>query len=73
MMLIVALKHSIWRSWKDRSARHRKFGLFLDVALVMAGAVILTYLIEGSRGLIDVLTGDRARLMAGRFSQNRIF
>ena len=66
MMLIVALKHSIWRSWKDKSARHRKFGLFLDVALVMAGAVIsVTYLIElEAVCLIDVLTGDRTRLMA---------
>ena len=44
MMLIVAMKHSIWRSWKDRSTLHRRFGLFLDIALVTAGvAISITY------------------------------
>ena len=35
MMLIVALKHSIWRSWADRTPWMRRFGLFMDVALVL--------------------------------------
>ena len=66
MMLIVSMKHSIWRSWKDRSTLHRRFGLFLDIALVTAGvAISITYLIElEAVCLIDVMTGDRARLMA---------
>ena len=33
MMVVVTLKHSIWRSWQDRSPLIRRFGLFLDVAL----------------------------------------
>ena len=33
MMLIVALRHSMWRDWKNKSPMRRKFGLFLDVAL----------------------------------------
>ena len=65
MMLIVALKHSIWREWKDKHPLRRKFGLFLDVALVlMAFTIALTYLIEiESICLIDRMTGDRARLI----------
>ena len=47
MMVIVALNHSIWRSWKDQTVLRRRFGLFLDVALILAGlAISLTYLIE---------------------------
>ena len=66
MMVIVALNHSIWRSWKDRAVLRRRFGLFLDIALILAGLTIsLTYLIElEAVCLIDIVTGDRARLMA---------
>ena len=66
MMLIVALKHSMWRDWKDRSPARRGFGLALDVALVaMAVTISLTYLIEiESVCLIDRITGERARLIA---------
>ncbi len=66
MMIIVALKHSMWRSWAEKSAFVRRFGLFLDVALVVAAAAIsLSYLIElEAVCLIDVFTGDRVRLMA---------
>ena len=66
MMLIVTLTHSIWRTWADRSRLQRSFGLFLDVALVLAGlAISLTYLVElEAVCLIDIMTGDRARLMA---------
>ncbi len=65
MMLIVALKHSMWRDWADRSPLRRKFGLFLDLALViMAFTIALTYLVEiEAICLIDQITGDRARLI----------
>ena len=64
MMLIVALKHSMWRSWQGTS--RATFGAFMDVALVLAAAAIsLTYLIEiDSVCLIDSITGERARIMA---------
>ena len=66
MMVIVTLKHSIWQSWQDRPPLMRRFGLVLDAALVLASAAIsLTYLIElEAVCLIDIFTGDRARLMA---------
>jgi len=65
MMLIVALQHSMWRDWKDRSPGRRRFGLFLDIALVItAFTIALTYLIEiEAICLIDQITGDRARLI----------
>ncbi|MEX0287003.1 MAG: TRAP transporter large permease subunit, partial [Paracoccaceae bacterium] len=64
MMLIVATKHSMWRSWRGTSKAG--FGLFMDVALVVsAAAVSVTYLIEiDSVCLIDVMDGTRARLIA---------
>jgi TRAP transporter 4TM/12TM fusion protein len=64
MMLIVALKHSMWRAWQW-TARAR-FGAFMDGALIIAAAAIsLTYLVEiDSVCLIDALTGERARIMA---------
>ena len=66
MMVIVTLKHSIWRSWHDKPVVQRRFGLFLDAALILASAAIsLTYLIElEAVCLIDIFTGDRARLVA---------
>ena len=46
MMLIVALKHSMWRSWADRSVWRRRFGLFMDLALVlMACTISMTYIV----------------------------
>ena len=65
MMLIVALKHSMWRDWKGKSPARRRFGLFLDIALVItAFTIALTYLIEiEAICLIDQITGDRARLI----------
>lgn len=64
MMLVVALKHSMWRDWQGQ--RRAPLGLVMDVALVMAAAAIsLTYLIEiDSVCMIDVMTGERARLIA---------
>ena len=66
MMVVVTLKHSIWRSWHDRRPALRRFGLFLDIALIVASAAIsLTYLIElEAVCLLDIFTGDRARLVA---------
>ena len=66
MMVIVALHHSMWRSWRDKGGYKRNFGLFLDLALVIAGlAISFSYLIElEAVCLIDIFTGDRARLMA---------
>jgi len=64
MMLIVALKHSMWRAWQGTV--RAGFGAFMDTALVVAAAAIsLTYLIEiDSVCLIDQFTGERARIMA---------
>ena len=66
MMIIAALSHSIWRAWREKSVLRRRFGLFLDVALVLAGLIISgTYLVElEAVCLLDVITGDRARLIA---------
>jgi len=65
MMLIVVLKHSMWHDWRHKSPLKRRFGLFLDIALVvMAFTVSLTYLVEiESVCLVDRVTGDRARLI----------
>ncbi len=64
MMLLVALKHSMWRDW--RGTPRAWFGAFMDAALVLAAAAIsLTYLIEiDSVCLIDTFTGERARIIA---------
>ncbi len=66
MMLIVALQHSMWRSWKERKIWRRRLGLLMDVALVATAVTIsLTYLVEiESVCLIDQFTGDRARMFA---------
>jgi len=66
MMLIVALTHSMWRSWTNKTNLQRGFGLFLDIALVFAAAIIsLSYLTElEAVCLIDVIKGDRERLVA---------
>ena len=66
MMLIVALHHSMWRSWHDKSSLRRGFGLAMDLALVaMALTISITYLSEiESVCMIDQFTGDRARMLA---------
>ena len=75
MMLIVALKHSMWRDWKDRSPLRRNFGLFMDLALVaMAITISLTYLIEiEAICLIDQITGERARLIEESLAASAAF
>ena len=66
MMLIVALHHSMWRAWRDKTALRRGFGLVMDLALVaMALTISFTYLVEiESVCIIDQFTGDRARMIA---------
>ena len=66
MMTCVALKHSIWATWSNRSALRRRAGLFMDAALVLAAlAISLTYVVEiEAICLVDRFTGDRARLIA---------
>lgn len=66
MMIIVALKHSLWRSFVDRSPGLRRMGLFLDIALVVAAvAISITYMVEiEAVCLVDQVTGKRAELIA---------
>lgn len=66
MMVIVAIHHSVWRSWQDKSALRRGFGLAMDIALVVVALTIsITYLAEiESVCIIDQMTGDRARMLA---------
>lgn len=71
MMLMVALSHSIWRTW--RGTEKVWFGAFLDIALVVAAAAIsLTYLIEiDSVCLIDQISGERALMIAEALKSER--
>jgi len=66
LMVCVALKHSMWRDWANASATKRRFGMFMDIALVISAAAIsLTYVVEiESICLVDQITGERARLIA---------
>ena len=65
MMLIVA-QASLWRSWVDRVRWQRIIGLMLDIALVTAAAALsVTYMVEiEAICLLDVITGDRERMIA---------
>ncbi len=71
MMIIVAVKHSFLRSWRDAGGAKRALGLFMDVALVASAiAISLTYLIEiDSVCLIDQITGERERLLASALKE----
>lgn len=75
MMLIVALKHSMFRDWANRSNARRSFGLFMDVALVVAaGAISITYLMEiDSVCIVDQFSGERAELIAKSLIEEREF
>ena len=66
MMIIVACKHSFFRSFRDRSATTRALSIAMDVALVAAAiGLTATYLIEiESICLIDRTTGERAELIS---------
>ncbi len=75
MMTVVVLKHSIWRSWRDRSPARRAFGLALDIAfIVMAFTISITYLVEiESICLVDRITGDRERLIQQSLAASAAF
>ncbi len=66
MMIIVALKHSLWRDFAGKSAGKRQLGLLLDAALIVAAlAISLTYMVEiEAVCLVDQITGERAALIA---------
>ncbi|MCC0077456.1 MAG: TRAP transporter fused permease subunit [Rhodobacter sp.] len=66
MMVIVALRHSQYRHYRDQGAWKRRFGLFMDISLVvMAFAVAAAYLIEiDSICLIDQFSGVRAEIIS---------
>lgn len=65
MMVTVALQHSIWRTWQNKSVPQKSFGLFMDIALVTAALTIsFTYMNEiESVCLIDQFTGERAKII----------
>ena len=75
MMIIVALKHSIWRALANSSPLARRLGLLLDIALVVAAvSVSLTYMIEiEAVCMIDQFTGERAELIAKSLAEERAF
>ncbi len=64
MMVLVALKHSMWRSW--RRTNKAWLGASMDSALVLSAlSVSITYLVEiDSVCLIDLVNGERARIKA---------
>lgn len=73
MMLCVALQHSMWVSWADRSQTQRRFGLVMDIALVTAAfGISLTYVVEiESICLIDQITGERMRLLTESLAREK--
>jgi len=75
MMLIVALKHSLWRDFADKSKTKRRFGLLLDIALVVAAlGISLTYITEiEAVCIIDQITGERAELIAKSLKEEQEF
>ncbi len=75
MMIIVALKHSLWRDFRERSPGMRFSGLLLDIALIVAALTIsLTYLVEiEAVCIIDQITGERAELIAKSLKEEQEF
>lgn len=66
MMIIVSLKHSLWRDFANATKLRRRLGLALDIALVVAAlSISLTYMVEiEAVCLVDQITGQRAELIA---------
>ena len=66
IMIVVVLKSSFARKWRDRNQAKFLGGLALDVMMLVTTIVLSTvYLIEHEQVcLIDQITGERARLMA---------
>ncbi len=75
MMLIVALKHSLWRDFAESSPVKRRLGLLLDIALVIAAlGISFTYLMEiEAVCIVDQITGERAELIAKSLAEERQF
>ncbi len=75
MMIIVALKHSLWRDFANHSPGKRRMGLLLDLALVIAAVGIsITYLVEiEAVCVIDQMTGERAELIAKSLLEEQEF
>ena len=75
MMVIVALKHSQYRHYRDihASGFRRRFGLFMDIALVvMAVVVAVSYVIEiDAICALDQISGVRAALIEDALFGNR--
>ncbi|MDD9910048.1 MAG: TRAP transporter fused permease subunit [Ahrensia sp.] len=75
MMLVVALKHSLWRDYAGASSVKRGAGALLDIALIIAAlGISATYLIEiEAVCIIDQITGERAQLIAKSLAEEREF
>ncbi len=75
MMLVVALKHSFLRDFRDRGPLRRAGAAAMDAALVaMAVAVAVSYLIEiDSVCLIDQFSGERQALIEKSLDAERAF
>ncbi len=75
MMVIVALKHSLWRELANSTRTRRRLGLILDIALVLAAlAISITYMVEiEAVCMIDQITGERAELIAKSLAEERQF
>ena len=75
MMIIVSLKHSFWREYRDHSLPIKSFSIFMDFSLVLtAVAISLSYVIEiDSICLIDQFTGERAELIAKSLQAEKDF
>ncbi len=67
MMVIVALDASVYRAWRKERPTRAWLGLLIDMSLVLAAILgAVGFLVEiDSICLIDQITGERARLIAG--------
>ena len=75
MMVIVALKHSFYRTYHDRGPVVRSLSLILDLSLLLMALLIsVSYVIEiDSICLIDQFTGERAELIAKSLKEEKEF
>jgi len=75
MMTVVALKHSMFRLYRDKGGWKSSAGLAMDIALVvMAVMIAVSYLIEiDAVCLIDQFTGERAELIAKALQDEKDF
>ena len=75
MMIIVALKHSFYRTYYDSGPMVRSLSLILDLCLLLMALLIsVSYVIEiDSICLIDQFTGERAELIAKSLKEEKEF